>query len=85
MRDALAHSRHDAGATRFRLVLQRNDGAAVAAESCDALQVAVGAGQGHNRTVAVDGVSGGGKVPASALGVPSDLCGGLAQRLGGVK
>jgi len=63
------------------LVFQWDDGAAVAAEGGDSLQVAVGAGDGHDRAVAIDGVTGGGKIPASALGVLRSLGGRLAHGL----
>ena len=57
------------GRLRAWLILQWNDRTAVAAEGGDALQGSVGAGDGHDRAVAVNGVAGGGKIPAPALGV----------------
>ena len=53
------------------LVFQRDYGAAVAAEGGDSLQAAVRAGDGHDGSVAIDGVTGGGKIPASTLGAVS--------------
>src|SRR5579871_1345186 len=61
------------------LVFEGNDGATVATEGGDLLQVAVVAGNGHDRAVAVDGMAAGGEIPASALGPFADLSGGLAQ------
>ena len=69
--------RHTAAAVE--LVLERDYGAAVTAEGGDFLQVAIGARHGHDRAVAVDRVSGGGKVPAPALGAFADLSGRLPQ------
>ena len=63
------------------LVFERNHGAAVAAEGRNSLERAAGIGYDHDRAVAVDGVAGSGKVPASAFGMVSDRRGGLAQRL----
>ena len=68
------------GSLGSELVFKRNYGAAVAAEGGDFLQVAVGAGYGHDRPVAVDGVPAGGEVPAPAFGTFADLSGGLPQR-----
>ncbi len=51
------------------LIFERDYGAAVAAEGGNFLQAAVGERDGHHRAVAVDGVTVGGKVPASILGV----------------
>ena len=65
------------GELSVTLVFEGNDGAAVAAEGGDSLEVAVGPGQGHYGTIAVNGVAGGGEVPASAFGVFGDLGGGL--------
>jgi hypothetical protein len=50
-----------------KLVFQRHNSFAVAAESGDFLQVAVCLRQGHHWSVAVDRVTIGGKVPASTL------------------
>ena len=63
------------------LIFQRDYGAAVSAEGGDSLQIAVGAGDGHDRAIAIDGVTGGGKIPASTLGVLGGLAGGLAHGL----
>ena len=66
---------------RSVLVLQRDDRTAVAAEGGDSLQIAVRAGKGHDRAVAINRMAGGGKVPAPAFGMFRDLAGRLAQRL----
>jgi hypothetical protein len=63
------------------LVLEGYYGAAVAAEGGDALQVAVGAGDGHHGAVAVDGVSGSGEIPASAFGSLGQMRDWLPQSL----
>ena len=63
------------------LVFERDDRAAVAAQSCDSLEITVGARHGHDGPVAVDRVSGGGEVPAAAFGTPGKLGGRLAQGL----
>jgi hypothetical protein len=57
---------------------------AVAAEGGDALQVAVGLGDGHDRTVAVDGMAAGGEVPFAAFGGALDLSDGMANGLRGL-
>src|ERR1700739_2903997 len=67
------------------LVFERDHGAAVAAEGGDFPEVAVTAGDGHHRAIAVDRMAGGGEVPASAFGVSAELGGRLAQRLLGSK
>jgi hypothetical protein len=64
--------------TTYISVFQGDDGLAVAAESCDFLQVAVGLRQGHYGAIAVDGVPGGGQIPPSARGVLFKLAGGPA-------
>ena len=76
----LHHASERLTAATVELVLERDYGAAVAAEGGDFLQVAVGAGHGHDRPVAVDGVPAGGEVPAPAFGTFADLSGGLPQR-----
>lgn len=63
------------------LVFERDYGAAVAAEGGNFLQAAVGERDGHDRAVAVDGMTAGGKIPASILGVLHGLGGGLAHGL----
>ena len=62
-----------------RLVFQRNHRAAVAAEGGNFLQVAVGAGHGHDRALAVYGVSVGGKIPTPAFGALGHRGGRLGQ------
>jgi len=64
---------------RKDLVFEWNDGAPIAAESSHLLEVTIGARDGHHRSVAVNGMTGGSEEPASALGMPGDLGGGLAQ------
>ncbi len=64
------------------LVFERDDSAAVTAEGGDSLQVAVGAGYSHDGAVAIDGVAGGGKVPASALDVLGERRGRLPRGFG---
>jgi|SRR4029077_20820855 len=68
-------------ASSQKLVFEGNDRAAITAEGRYFLQFAIRARNGHNRAVAVDGVSAGGKVPATALGALGQLAGGLAQGL----
>lgn len=43
------------------------------------MQVAIGLGNGHDRAVAVDGVAGGGEVPASTFGGLRHVAGGTAD------
>jgi hypothetical protein len=64
------------------LVLEWYDSLAIAAEGGDFLQIAVGLGQGHYGSVAVDRMAAGGKVPASAFGVVLDLSGWTVHGLG---
>ena len=66
-RPRLGNCKHDWAVSFEGLVFKGNYGAAVAAEGGDSLQVAVGAGDGHHRAVAVDGVAGGGEVPLPPL------------------
>ncbi|MGA9554020.1 MAG: hypothetical protein WBR30_17375, partial [Candidatus Sulfotelmatobacter sp.] len=61
-----------------RLVFQRDDGSAVAAECGYLLDIAIGLRQRHYGAVAVNGVAAGGEVPASALGVLHNLAGRTA-------
>ena len=65
----------------IKLILERHDGAAVAADRGYFLQFPVGAGNGHNGTVAVDGVAVGGEVPAPPSGPLAQLRGRLVQWL----
>lgn len=63
------------------LVFQRNDRAAVAAKSGDFLKISVRPRYGHDRSIAVNGVSTSSEVPATALRVSGHLGGGLSQGL----
>jgi hypothetical protein len=62
------------------LVFQGDYGAAVAAEGGYSLQIAVGAGDDHYWAVAVDGVTVGGEIPASAFGMLGQVAGRLTRR-----
>ena len=51
------------------LIFQRNYGFAIAAKRSYFLQVSVRGRDSHHRAIAIDGVAGGGEIPASAFGV----------------
>lgn len=57
------------------LFFQRNRGAAIAAERCHPLQIAIRARHGHYRTIAINRMPGGGEVPAAAFRMLRDLRG----------
>jgi len=57
-------------------VFERDHGSIAAAEGSHFQQSSMGLGHGHNRAVAIDGVTGGGEVPRPALFPGRLLAGG---------
>jgi hypothetical protein len=70
-----------ASVSRRDLVLQRNRGAAVAAERSDSFQVARRTGNYHDRTITKDSVSGRSQIPLPTLRALGDVAGRLARGL----
>lgn len=62
------------------LIFERNDCAAIAAESGHPLEAAIRPGNNHYRAVAVDSVTSGGQIPASRVRMLTELSRRLARR-----